>query len=144
QDTERALSDDGLDAAVCHVKPGQNELVFAGARIPLVRVQNGQCSVIKGDRQSIGYRRSDLNFDYTNHQITIGNEMSFYLATDGFTDQLGGKKRIKFGKTRFISLLEDNHEKPFEEQREALLQAFEDYKGGNERQDDVTVVGFRF
>jgi hypothetical protein len=65
------------------------ELTFAGAKIPLYYVFNNEITVIKGDRQSIGYRRSDVNFNYTNYRIRIEKDMRFYMATDGFTDQMG-------------------------------------------------------
>jgi len=38
----------------------------------------------------------------------------------------------------------ENCHHTFDEQSERLLQAFNEYKGDNDRQDDVTVVGFGF
>lgn len=150
QDTEYALSDDGLDAAICFLKPKETYmtssfgLVFAGARLSLFHVHNGEVSVIKGDRQSIGYKRSDLDFEYTNHMIRIEKGISFYMTSDGFADQLGGKKRRRFGTKRFKKLLEKCSYLSFEKQRSLMLKAFNEYKGKNERQDDVTMVGFGF
>ncbi len=150
QDTEYALSNDGLDAAICFLKPRETHmtssfwLIFAGARVPLVYIQNGEVNIIKGDRQSIGYKQSDLDFAYANQPIKIERGMSFYMATDGFVDQLGGEKRRRFGTRRFRELLREHARTPFEKQRETLLQSFNEYKGKNERQDDVTVVGFGF
>ncbi len=68
--------------------------------------------------------------------------MAFYLSTDGFVDQLGGERGFSFGRKRFENLLKDNYSKPFKTQGEMLVSAFNEYKGDNERQDDVTVVGF--
>lgn len=169
QDREDTLSDDGLDAAICFVElPADGDpakvkqrlaegdcqlisncslnLTFAGARLPLYYAHGDEINVIKGDRQSIGYKRSDLNFDYTNHTISVEKGMSFYLFSDGFVDQLGGEKKRKrrFGTRRFRNLLKENNRKPFAEQREILLQAFNEHKGDHERQDDVTVLGFGF
>ncbi len=168
QDKKDASSDDGLDAAICYVRLLMNEgglpmnqaltpdtclqssdtcliqLTFASARLPLYYVHDDQLNVIRGDKQSIGYKRSDLNFNYTNHTVDVEKGMAFYLFTDGFVDQLGGKKRRRFGTKRFRRLLERNSRKPFNDQREILLQAFNEYKGANERQDDVTVLGFGF
>jgi len=142
QDTLHALSDDGLDAAVCLVKPQDKVLIFAGARLPLLYTYQGQVNEIKGDRHSIGYRRSDLDFTFTNHSLDIEEGMLFYLLTDGFTDQLGGERGGSFGKKRFKELLRKHAEESFETQRERLLQAFTEYKGDRERLDDVTIVGF--
>jgi len=169
QDTDFALSDDGLDAAVCFI--GQSsvvsrqlsvadspqrtadngqlttcnlQLTFAGAKLPLIYVQDGEPAIIKGDRQSVGYKRSDTNFKFTSHTVDIREGTSFYMFSDGFVDQLGGEKRRRFGTRRFKNLLKDNAHLPFEEQRNILLGAFHKHKGEGERQDDVTVVGFGF
>jgi len=144
QDTDYALSDDGLDAAFCLIKPHEKSLTFAGAKLPLVLIYNDKVTVIKGDRKSIGYKKSDLNFNFTNHTINIRPGMSFYMFSDGFVDQLGEKEDRRFGTRRFRELLSENAHLPFETQRDRLLQAFEMHRGGNEIQDDVTVVGFGF
>lgn len=144
QDTEYALSDDGLDAAVCLVKPKEQSLIFSGARLPLFYTKNGDVYVVKGDRQSIGYKRSDLHFSFTKQVITIEKGMTFYMLTDGILDELGGKKRRRFGTTRFKQLVGKHSEEPFEHQKKILIQTFNAYKENYERQDDVTVVGFGF
>ncbi len=158
QDTQHALSDDGLDAAACFVsrsvsqspsspgeweKAGFSHLIFAGAKRPLVHILNDEVSFIKGDRKSIGYKRSDLNFVFRNHKIVIQGKKDFYMLTDGFEDQFGGNPIRRFGSRRFISLLKEADGRPFEEQKDIFLNAFENYKGDHERLDDVTVVGFR-
>ena len=112
--------------------------------MPLTCIHHDELKVIKGDRQSIGYKNSDLNFQFTTHAIPIEKGMAFYMYSDGFTDQLGGEKGLRFGIKRFKNLLRENAGLPFETQRDMLIQAFEAYKGENQRQDDVTVVGFGF
>jgi PAS domain S-box-containing protein len=150
QDTDYALSDDGLDAAVvkCSLPSAANggQMIFAGAKLPLICISGEHIRVIKGDKQSIGYKRSDLNFNFTNHRVNIEAKMCCYMATDGFADQLGGRKEHRFGTKRFMNLLKENAELPFEKQREKLIRAFKEWQqlGGTEKQDDVTVVGFGF
>ncbi|HHC24602.1 MAG TPA: response regulator [Desulfobacterales bacterium] len=149
QDTEYASSDDGLDATVCFVKQKERTLTFAGAKLPLFYVQNSEVTVIRGDKRSIGYKRSDPNFEFTNHTIPIEKGMSFYMATDGFWDQMKEDETRRFGvrifgKKRFSKLLGKVSGLPFDEQQKRVLEAFYKYKGKNERQDDVTVVGFGF
>ncbi|QTA80054.1 Two component system response regulator, PPM-type phosphatase domain-containing protein [Desulfonema limicola] len=144
QDTEYALSDDGLDAAICFAKPQEKIITFAGAHLPLYYVYKNEINVIKGDRQSIGYKRSDLNFNYTNHSIKLEKNMCFYLASDGFADQLGGERELRFGTGRFRKLLLTTALNPFDRQKDMLLQAFYEYKGNHENVDDVTIAGFGF
>jgi serine phosphatase RsbU (regulator of sigma subunit) len=126
------------------VKPHEKCLTFAGAKLPLYYIHNDKLTVIKGDKKSLGYKKSDLNFTFTNHTVNIEEGMSCYLSTDGFLDQLGGVKRFPFGNKRFKNLLLENGHDSFDKQSEQLLRAFNEYKGDNDRQDDVTVVGFGF
>jgi len=156
QTSEHASCDDGMDVSVCFVSvPGQGadlktsagrQLVFAGAKLNLVCAQNGEAEFIRGDRQSIGYKQSrkyDIDFDFTNHVINIEKGMRFYMYTDGFVDQLGGNKRRTFGTSRFLQMLRENSTTPFEEQEKNFLETFDAYRNKNERQDDMTIIGFR-
>jgi len=143
QDTDLAPSDDGLDIALCLFDRETGGLTFSGARIPLMIVQNGKLRVIKGDKQSIGYKKSQFGYDYTTHELHVEHDMSFYLFTDGITGQMGGEKGRSFGSVRFKRLLVENYQAPFEEQQQKLLKAFDDYTGHKERTDDITVVGFQ-
>ncbi len=119
-------------------------LVFAGAKLPLYCVNNGQIEVVKGDKQSLGYKRAKVDFSFITHTIAIEAGMAFYLATDGFSDQLGDSKNLPFGNKRFKNLLLENYQQLFEKQSQTLLAVFNEHKGDNERQDEVTVVGFGF
>jgi len=146
QDKEYAVSDDGMDVGVCFVNRKSSEvlLTFAGAKISLYSVHNSEVRVIKGNRENIGYKRSDVNFDFTNHTVIIEKSMKFYIATDGFADQMGGEDGRRFGTESLKNLLKEISGEPFEKQRNMLVHAFENYRGEHERQDDMTVVGFGF
>ncbi|MDM8524224.1 response regulator [Desulfococcaceae bacterium HSG8] len=152
QDTEYALSDDGLDAAICFVSDyrepetsdsGGLRLTFAGAHLPLYYTYNNEIHLIRGDNISIGYKRSDLDHNFTKHTIDIEKGMLFYLSTDGFTDQIGNTGRC-MGKKNFKKLLLETSRQPFQAQKDMLVRALEEYKGKRERTDDVTLVGFGF
>ena len=142
QDTEHALSDDGLEAAICFVKPQAQRLIFAGAQLSLYYVCNHVVKVVKGDSQNIGYKRSDMHFTFANQTVEIKPDMAFYLSTDGFIDQLGGLPRRRFGIMRFMELLQTYNCEPFEHQREFFLRALNEYKGDQRSSDDIAVVGF--
>ncbi len=144
QDREDTLSDDGLDAAVCFVDPGEKKLVFAGARLSLYYNDNGDIVQVKGDRQSIGYKNSDTRFNFTEHEIQIQNDSMIYLTTDGFIDQIGGEKNLPFGWKKFIKLLEDNQNESLDKQCKILESSIAEYKGKeNPQVDDISVIGFK-
>ncbi|MDM8549968.1 SpoIIE family protein phosphatase [Desulfobacterales bacterium HSG2] len=149
QQKQGGSSNEGMDAAVCFISPRESVIRFAGAGLPLICVRNGELKSIKGDRRSIGYRRTDINFVFTSHTVDIAEGISFYMATDGFEDQLGEHTGSRFGvkrfsKKRFGELIRTHSDLSFREQRELLFNAYEAHRGGMERQDDVTVVGFGF
>jgi predicted ATPase/serine phosphatase RsbU (regulator of sigma subunit) len=145
QDTEHARSDDGLDAGVCCFDEESGNLYFSGARMPLYVVDRGELETVKGDRMSIGYVSSDLSYEFTVHEIENSRrDKRFYMATDGYTDQLGGKGSIRFGSASLKKLIVENHDKPFRKQAEVLKSALELHRGTRERTDDVTVAGFMF
>jgi len=142
QDTGHVSSDDGLDASVCYVEADRKTLTYAGARMPLTYLINSTVTTIKGDRHSIGYKKSDLEFTFTNHKIDMQEGMSFYLYTDGIVDQLGGEKDIPFGHKNLNDLLLKSHNGSMQKQQNLIMEEFEVYKGENEMQDDMTVIGF--
>ncbi len=144
QDTPYAISDDGLDAAVCRIDPANRLLTYSGARFPLFRVFDGAVSVIAGDKQSIGYKRANMDHDFSNHDIDIRSGDAFYLFSDGYTDQLGGEKGRSFGKKRLREMLASMDSISFNDRKQILLDSFDEYKGSYDRQDDVTVIGFGF
>ena len=145
QITDKANSDDGMDVCICAINQSKTELTYSGAMIPLIYINNNKVYFIKGDRQSIGYKeskRSRMNYDFTNHTISMKEGMSFYLASDGYKDQLGGESISCFGNKRFKHLLKEITCLPFDQQKEKLLKIFHDYREENDIQDDLTVVGF--
>jgi serine phosphatase RsbU (regulator of sigma subunit) len=136
-------NNDGMDAALCIYRPHKKALEFAGAKNPLVYIQNGQLHQIKGDIHPIGGSKSKKELTFRKHEITVDTETMVYLFTDGYRDQFGGGENQKFLSKRFTQLLLDIHQLPLEEQREKLSVVFEDWKGKNEQTDDVLVIGVR-
>ena len=139
----KTMADDGLDAAVCKVNFSKKSVVFSSARLPLLYVKDEEIHILKGDKQRIGYNDSNENFDFTNHTLENCGQCSFYLKTDGLTDQLGGEDRRRFGTKRFKKLILDYYKKPFSEQRKKTLQTLLEYQGSNDQVDDITVIAFR-
>jgi len=143
QNTTHSANNDGLDAAIISINLKTRQLTFAGAKLPFIMVSNGQITTIKGDKQSIGYKQSNTGYHFQNHKIDISDDITFYLATDGFSEQLGGDKNLRFGSKRFQDLLLAISQYEFDKQSTLLIDAFDSYIGNNERQDDVTVIGFK-
>ena len=142
QDSAHSDSDDGMDVGICFLKPQENQLIYAGARIPLLIVNDQNIEMVKGDRCSIGYRKTNPNFEFTNHTIDLETNMKFYLYTDGIVDQTGGEKGFPFGNRRLKKMLLKYAALPMNEQKQMIISDFDAYRGKKARLDDVTMVGF--
>lgn len=143
QEDDTSISNAGFDSGIVYYNRKKQVLKFAGAEIPLFIVQQGQVKVIKGDRQSIGYKKSKTDYQYTDHTIEINTPTSLYLSTDGFYDQNGGGKGFPFGKKRFKALLKALYNEHFEKQSQLLQSELHRYQNEYETNDDITVVGIK-
>ena len=143
QENVESISNAGFDGAIIYYNKNQKKLKFAGAETPLFYTQNQKIKMIKGSRHSVGYKKSDANYVFKEHIIDTEPGMQFYLTTDGFLDQNGGTKGFPFGKKRFKAILEENQTRSFSQQKEVMLTTLSHYQGTEERNDDITVIGFK-
>ncbi|CAO3360464.1 SpoIIE family protein phosphatase [Azospirillum palustre] len=142
---DNARFDNGLDIGLCLVRPDKGDLLFAGGRIGLHIVDSaagGTVGEVKGDAQSLGYRRSNIGHRFTTHRVELAPGRSFYLTTDGFLDQAGGTRGFGFGNRRFTAMLLEHDAIPMTERRAAFAQALADHQGERAQRDDITLVGF--
>jgi serine phosphatase RsbU (regulator of sigma subunit) len=137
------LSNDGLDIGLCWVCERKRRMLFSGARFSLYYTQDGEVREASGDRRSIGYKRSNLEAPFTEHEIELVEGQTFYLCSDGFLDQSGGEKGFGFGRKRFKRMLEEGRPLPLEEQKESYVRTLEEHMGRLRQTDDITLIGFR-
>jgi len=135
---------DGMDMALCSIDKQTKIVEFAGAKNPLIYVQNEVIDTIKADKQGIGGDQIEENFVFTKHEIQADGNTWFYMFSDGFQDQFGGPKQKKFMIKRLRELLFEIHNEKPEKQREILNNAIEDWIGPDgEQTDDVILIGFK-
>lgn len=141
---EQNINNETADVAICVVDKKNKILEYAGAKIPLYLVKNGEFSEIKADKFSVGGRNETLTErNFTKHFISLDNEITFYLSTDGFKDQFGGENKRKFLSANFKNLLFKVSDKPMNEQKIVIDDVFDAWKGEQKQTDDVLVVGIR-
>ena len=136
-------SRDGMDMTLCCIDLEQRTLEFAGANNPLVYMQDGELMVIKGNKYSIGGEQREVKREYTNHTIDISKPTTFYLFSDGYQDQFGGKEGKKFMSKKFRQLLHMIHERPMPEQKALLDKTIQKWQGDIKQIDDILVMGVR-
>lgn len=143
QESSDSISNAGFDGGIIYYNKRDKILKFAGAETPLFYIEDEELKTIKGSRQSVGYKKSDINFEFKEHTINVKEGMQFYCSTDGYLDQNGGEKSFPFGKKRFTNKIKDIYTEPLADQKELLLNALSEYQGDEDRNDDVTVVAFK-
>jgi phosphoserine phosphatase RsbU/P len=142
------LNRDGMDMAICTIDPYRKIMECAGAKNPVVYVQEGDTEMtqIKGDKHPIGGDQREDQRIFTKHTVKLDRPTTVYMYSDGYPDQFGGPDNRKFMTPKLRNMLFEIHQKPFEEQFATLDKTFEEwknYQGHNEQTDDVLVIGFK-
>jgi serine phosphatase RsbU (regulator of sigma subunit) len=134
-------SNDGLDAAFFWFDAGSQVLQFAGARVALhvLRPEAAQFESIAGDRMGVGYVDSLADYAWTQNAIDVPQGSLLFVSTDGLTDQIGGPRKIAFGKRRALDLILAQREHPSSSISANLLDALATWQGAQARRDDVTL-----
>lgn len=137
---------DGMEIAIISYNKDKMTLSYAGARINLIIFRNGDMTEVKGERVSITavLHKKQKDVKFSNHVIQLKEGDTIYMYTDGFQDQFGGEKDMKFMKKRFRALLEEVNSLSFSVQRSHMLKALNKWKGKNIQNDDILVAGFKF
>ncbi len=140
-------SRDGMDMALVTIDFKKQEMLFAGAKNPLIYIQQGKLHHIKGDKKPIGGQQKEQIRIFTRHTISLATPDNsptyFYLFSDGYPDQFGGPEKRKFYTRNFRELLLNIHELSMDKQVEALSKTITDWmNAGNQKQlDDILVIG---
>jgi ligand-binding sensor domain-containing protein/serine phosphatase RsbU (regulator of sigma subunit) len=139
---------DGMDMAICVINKEAGYVDYAGAKNPLVYIQNGELKEIKADRMPIGGFWKNESAKFTKHRINILPNTSIYMFSDGFQDQFGGINNKKFSQRQLKELLYSLNTLTTQMQCELLHQALKDWMSegeeySQEQLDDVLVMGIK-
>ncbi len=144
QNRNDSISNSGFDGAVVYYNKKEKQIKFSSAYLPFIYSdKNKKLKIIKGDRHSIGYKRSNEEYTFKEHTLELQEDMCIYLTSDGYIDQNGGEKGFPYGKKKFLKLLEENLDLPLKEQKNKLLNTLQEYQKDEERNDDITVIGIK-
>ncbi len=134
---------DGMDMTLLAINKKEQVVEFAGAKNPLIYIQNGELQHIKGDKFPIGGEQREEERIFAKHTIKVDSPTMFYIFTDGYQDQFGGEKNQKFMISNLKKLFFEIHQDDLEKQRLILEKTIRDWiKQGKEHQiDDVLMIG---
>lgn len=134
---------DGMDISLCTINKKDRTVDFAGANNPVIYITEGEMHMIKGDMMAIGGSHKKTERTYKGHTIKVEKPTTFYILTDGYTDQFGGEDGRKYSMKNFKQLLMEIYQLPMQEQNKILGEHFEQWKADEHQIDDVLVIGFR-
>jgi serine phosphatase RsbU (regulator of sigma subunit) len=134
-------SDDGLDASFFWFDNATQVLSFAGAHMALHVLHPGaqQLETIAGQRMGVGYVDSHFDYQWSVSRVQMQPASLMFIATDGLIDQIGGPKRIAFGKRKAFETIIAHRNQPSNEICEALQSALAVWQGEQARRDDLTL-----
>jgi serine phosphatase RsbU (regulator of sigma subunit) len=131
---------DGMDIALCCLEG--NKLLYAGANNPLWIIRNKEIIETKATKQPIG--KFENPSPYHTHEFNLEEGDIIYLFSDGFVDQFGGEKGKKLKTRAFRELLLSVQTKSMQEQKDLIVNAFNQWKEGHDQVDDVCVIGVKY
>jgi serine phosphatase RsbU (regulator of sigma subunit) len=136
-------SNAGFDGAVFYYNKKKNIIKFSSANLPMFFLKENDVEVIRGDRRSVGDVFTPVDYKFKEYEMKLENELKLYLTTDGFLDQIGGKKELPFGKERFKKLILKYNNLEFKIQKEIFLEELKKYQNDQPRIDDIAVIGIK-
>ncbi|MFO7864033.1 MAG: PAS domain-containing protein, partial [Salinivirgaceae bacterium] len=142
QNESRAEAKDGMDMSLCIVEHEKNTMQFAGAYNSIYIIRNNELIEYKADKMPIGSHIKEKPH-FTSHNIELIPNDAVYMLSDGYPDQFGGEKGLKFSKKAIKNLMISKAHLPMQEQKEHFETTFEAWKNTNDQIDDVLVLGFR-
>jgi PAS domain S-box-containing protein len=132
--------DHGMEIAVCLFDKKRKVAEFCGAKRSLYMTCEGNIHEYKAVRTDIGG-----NFDkvFKKQLIPFTNESTFYLFSDGITDQIGGPNQKRFMKKNLLNLIALNCNHSLKDQKKIFEHAFSTWTRGMPQTDDMTMIGLK-
>ncbi|XOV66416.1 MAG: SpoIIE family protein phosphatase [Fluviicola sp.] len=119
----------------------QLEAQLQPAQFRIMNLNSKSLVEIKANRQPVGYYENRVPFDSVDINLQKGDML--YLLTDGFGDQFGGDENKKYKTSQLKRFLLSISDLSVLDQKSAILNEFEQWKGTNEQVDDICLVGIR-
>ncbi|MCX6333247.1 MAG: SpoIIE family protein phosphatase [Bacteroidia bacterium] len=142
QTGEKSMAKDSIDIGLCIVDTKEMKMQFAGANRPLLMSRNDELIEFKPDKMTIGLAPLKEH-PFTSQIIEICPGDSFYLFSDGYSDQFGELTDKKFKQKNLKKVISSVSGLPMAQQKETLESTFMEWKGKAQQVDDVLVFGFQ-
>ncbi len=136
---------DGMEAGIVTINLEDKTLQYAGANIPLYLCTSNGLITISPTHASLGGGGREEK-EFQNHIIPFNTGDALYLFSDGYRDQFGldANNKQKYSTKRFQRLIEQVYPLHMQDQKIALSNEFDNWRGKLKQLDDVMVVGIKF
>lgn len=137
---------DGMDMALCVIDNITHTLEYAGAKNSLVYVDSeGEPIRVKADSHGIGGLVTEQGVRiFKNNIFDLGNKTrTYYIFSDGFSDQFGHANGRKYMAGQFRNMLGRVSLHPIEDQKKMISAELEKWKGFEQQTDDILIIGFK-
>lgn len=142
QDENKELRD-GMEVAFCKLNIATNELEFAGANLSLLLIRKGEIEEVKASKCTVGSVQEHVTQAPTTHKLKLEKGDSFYVFSDGFADQMGGKNNKKYKSVNLKNFIKSTSRETPQSHCMLLSKELEQWKGNYEQVDDVCVMGYK-
>jgi len=144
QPGERAeMIRDGMEGVFMSINPQKRKIYYSSARgLAVIVKKNGEAIQLPKDIYGIGPDEDPNKIFFNQHEIEYEPGDILWCFSDGYMDQLGGPKNLRFGKKNFISLLCDLAKVENSRRHEILFKTLKNWQGHTFQVDDILVMGF--
>lgn len=146
---EKTLSRDGMDMAICVIDKKKQQLIFSGAKLPIILVRENIVKKVKGSKRTVGGLLDPkmAKMEYEEHYFDLTPNTKFYLFSDGFQDQFGGYDDTKFKQKKIEDIIFKNHNLPMTDQKTVLEESLNKWMNPTDslsydQIDDIMLLGF--
>lgn len=136
-------SKDGMDMALCIIDKKTLEMQFAGAYNSVFVIRGNEFNEIKADKMPIGIHAVKVDKPFSNQEFKLEKQDMLYLFSDGYADQFGGEKGLKFKQNTFKELLSDIATLPVQDQQHKIESKMIEWQGDHSQLDDMMIMGIR-
>ncbi len=131
----------GADLGIVKIDWKEHKMEYAGAKMDLIQIRDGEMDIIKGDRMQIG-EMFDYKHDYHSHTIDISKKSRFYYGSDGLKDLIGGPSNKKLGGQNMKDMLLEMQKFDLRQQKPEIELYLDQWKKSNSQNDDILLIGF--
>ncbi len=136
-------SKDGMDMALCIIDRKTLEMQYAGAYNAVYIVRANVLKELKADKMPIGIHAIKVDKSFTNHEFQLAKNDMLYLFSDGYVDQFGGDRGVKFKQNAFKELILKVAPLAAKEQKAKIEFTMQKWQGDYSQLDDMMVMGIR-